>query len=190
MLKKEFKAKDVQRLRNLITKKQGDSTVSTVGYENTVRDREEGDVWEEAGKLWTLKRGIKQTVTKLDAAKKAMEVPLKCPKCQQSLNHHLHQKMYRIHGVCFDCTVDYEAILRRNGLYKQYEAAMMAGSLKVFERDLEQYLGAQESKTAFVTDLGELETWQDVDSKGKEQQIQQLQELLDHVKVRRKDLEM
>jgi ssDNA-binding Zn-finger/Zn-ribbon topoisomerase 1 len=61
----------------------------------------------------------KQNITKLDAAKKALQMPLKCPKCGGPMKHHLAQKMYKIHGFCFDpCTVEYEAELRKAGLYE------------------------------------------------------------------------
>ena len=47
VLKKEFRERDVQRLRNIITKKYGDATGVQVGYEKQTEDRLEGDVWEE-----------------------------------------------------------------------------------------------------------------------------------------------
>ena len=33
-------------------------------------ERVEGDVWEESGKTWTIKNGIKRTVTRMDKARK------------------------------------------------------------------------------------------------------------------------
>ena len=43
-------------------------TISTqIGYTKEYVEHKEGDVWEENGKQWTIKNGIKQTVTKLDA---------------------------------------------------------------------------------------------------------------------------
>ena len=69
-LKKEFKKKDVQRLRNLITGKYGNKTVVGVGYKKAEEFHEEGDIWEEDGRKWTIRKGIKQNITKLDTAKK------------------------------------------------------------------------------------------------------------------------
>ena len=112
LLKKEFKSKDVERVRNLVNKDFSAKTVSGVGYEKTQQFHQEGDIWQENGRTWTIKNGIKQNITKLDAAKKAMQIPLTCPKCGGSMKHHLAQKMYKIHGSCFDpCTVEYEAEL-------------------------------------------------------------------------------
>ncbi len=47
VLKKEFKSADVQRLRNLMTGKQGERTNAGIGYSKKQEFHEEGDVWEE-----------------------------------------------------------------------------------------------------------------------------------------------
>jgi hypothetical protein len=70
VLKKDFKSADVQRLRNLMTGKQGERIAAGVGYSKKHQFHEEGDVWEEDGRQWTIKNGIKQNITKLDKAKK------------------------------------------------------------------------------------------------------------------------
>ena len=81
MLKKEFKRKDVERMRNLIKGKTNESAELQVGYTTKKEDHKEGDVWEEGGKQWTIKDGIKQTATKLDRVKKEAILPLFCPSC-------------------------------------------------------------------------------------------------------------
>ena len=53
------------------------------------------------------------------------------------MKHHLAQKMYKIHKMCFDCVIDYEAELRKAGLYESYEKNMMQGSMKAFAKDIE-----------------------------------------------------
>ena len=70
VLKKEFQQKDVNRIRNIVNKKYGDKTQLSVGYQTKKQDHKEGDIWEENGKQWTIKDGIKQTYTKLDSLKK------------------------------------------------------------------------------------------------------------------------
>ena len=45
VLKKEFKRKDVQRLRNVMTGKAGERTVDGIGYTKKQEVRKEGDVW-------------------------------------------------------------------------------------------------------------------------------------------------
>lgn len=184
LLKKEFKSKDVERVRNLVNKDFSAKTVAGVGYEKTQQFHEEGDVWQENGRTWTIKNGIKQNITKLDAAKKAMQIPLKCPKCGGSMKHHLAQKMYKIHGFCFDpCTVEYEAQLRKAGLYEQYEKRMMQGGLRAFLHDMEQfYLDQINAVDTFVTEQGDIEDWSNNNEKVKQQALSNLQDFLKHAR--------
>ena len=161
LLKKEFKQSDVQRVRNLVNKDFSATTKSQTGYQRSFERHNEGDVWEESGKHWTIKNGLKQNVTRLDDAKKAFRIPLSCPKCGGSMKHHLAQKMYKIHGFCFDpCTVMYEAGLQKAGLYEQYEKRMMSGNIAGFIQDLESWLleSVNESND-YVTEEGVVEDW-------------------------------
>ena len=161
LLKKEFKESDLQRARNLVNKDFTSKTKSQTGYQKTYDFHEEGDIWEENGKTWTIKNGLKQNITKLDSAKKAARIPLSCPKCGGPLRHRLAKKMYNIHGFCFDpCTVEYEASLRKAGLYEQYEKRMMQNNMEGFVKDLEQWMLDQVNTIdTFVTEQGEVEDW-------------------------------
>lgn len=177
VLKKEFKVRDVQRIRNLITKDYTSKTLQGVGYESIQEDHKEGDVWEQAGKRWTIKNGLKQNVTKLDLAKKAVRTPLSCPKCGGPMNHPLHEKMFKIHGFCFDCTINYEAELRKAGLYSQYEQRMMSGNIKAFSKDLEQWaLEFVNIKETFVTENGDIEDWKDTTGEQKKEILNNIKE--------------
>jgi len=160
LLKKEFKQSDVQRVRNLVNKDYTSSTKQQSGYKKAIEHHKEGDVWEENGKNWTIKNGLKQNITKLDKAKKANRMPLTCPKCVGPMRHHLHKKMYRIHGFCFDCTVDYETSLRKAGLYEQYEKQMLQNNMDGFLKDLELWLEDKiQDVDTFVTEQGDIEEW-------------------------------
>lgn len=159
-LKKEFRREDVQRVRNLVNKDFTAKTKSQTGYSKSSGRYKEGDVWTESGKEWTIKNGIKQNITKLDAAKKALKIPLACPKCKGSMKHHLAKKMYKIHGFCFDCTLEYEAELRKAGLYKRYEASMINGSIDAFAKDLTSWVNEYTVQSnAYVTEQGVIEDW-------------------------------
>lgn len=183
LLKKEFTSKDVNRARNLVKKDFSAKTVDGVGYSKAHIAYKEGDIWEENGRNWTIKDGIRQNITKLDSAKKALQIPLACPKCKGTMNYYLSHKMYKIHKMCFDCVIDYEAELRKAGLYQSYEKNMMQGSLKAFARDVEQWvLDTLETTNSFVTEQGDLEDWNSNDSKFKEQLNTNLQEYLKHIK--------
>lgn len=119
-LKKEFRERDVNRLRNLITKKYSNSTVTQVGYKKSEVDHKDGDVWEENGKEWMIKDGIRQSYTKLDEVKKALMMPFACPVCGKSMKSGLDKKMYPLHGKCFSCVVKTETLMRLNGTYNEY----------------------------------------------------------------------
>lgn len=160
LLKKEFKYRDVQRARNLIKKDYHAKTVEGVGYQKAFEERKEGDVWEEDGKTWTIKDGIKQTISKLDKIRKKVAKPLHCPKCKTVMNYHLHEKMWKIHGICFDCVIDMEAGLRKLGKFESYERAMITGNLNSWAKDMEQFLTeALDEKETYVTEAGDVEDW-------------------------------
>ena len=69
MLQREFRERDVQRMRNIIKKEYTAKTTTQVGYTKSFVEYKEGDVWEENGKQWTIKNGIKQTITRFDKLK-------------------------------------------------------------------------------------------------------------------------
>lgn len=84
--------------------------------------RKEGDVWEDVnGRRWTIKNGIRQTVTKLDDAK----TPWWCPRCRKPLNHRFDMKFWRIRGHCMDCVIKDETEIRRQGKWDEYERKVM-----------------------------------------------------------------
>ena len=85
ILKKEFHKKDVERLRNLVKGKGSERTNQGIGYTKADEFHKEGDMWEENGRKWTIKDGIKENITKLDKFKKT-SVPLFCPTCKGIMN--------------------------------------------------------------------------------------------------------
>ena len=160
LLKKEFKESDVQRARNLVNKDFTKKTKLQSGYQKSYKRYEEGDIWEESGKTWTIKNGLKQNITKLDAAKKAVRIPLTCPKCAGPMKQHLAKKMFRIHGVCFDCVINMEADLQKAGLYDEYEKNMMQGNVRAFAKDIQEWVDDfVNEQISFVTEQGDVEDW-------------------------------
>ena len=178
LLKKEFKQSDVQRARNLVNKDYTAATKQQIGYQKSYVRHDEGDVWEENGKTWTIKNGLKQNITKLDQAKKADRVPLRCPKCGGPMKHHLAKKMYKIHGFCFDpCTVEFEAGLQKAGLYEAYEKKMMSGNIASFANDIESWvLESINADNSFVTEDGTVEDWGGMNKEYKEKILKDLKE--------------
>lgn len=182
LLKKEFKQSDVQRVRNLVNKDFTGKTIKGIGYKKTQEVRNEGDTWEEDGRTWTIKNGLKQNITKLDSVKQYLKVPLTCPKCSTSMNYHLHKKMFKIHGFCFDCTIEYESYLRKIGKYKEYEESMIKGGIKSFTKDLEQWVkDTMEESSNFVTEDGDIEEWKNNINPQKEKTLKELNQFIEKI---------
>jgi hypothetical protein len=189
MLQREFKGKDVQRMRNIITKNYDAKTTTQIGYSKAQVDHKEGDIWDENGKQWTIKNGIKQTVTRFDKLKESILLPLTCPKCSSAMkNNHLNKKMWSIHKMCFDCVIDMETKLKHEGKYEEYSRNLIKGGVKVHIKDLEDALlelALDESNEGFVTEAGDIEKWagKGIDKQKITQDLQEyIQKLKDHVK--------
>lgn len=106
---------NVRRKLNEVMKKTDERIV--VGWRPGLEDYKEGDVWEgHDGKKWTIKNGIKQTVTKLDAAK----TPWFCPKCEKAMHGKLDNKSYNTWGKCYDCAIKEETKMRYEGTWEAY----------------------------------------------------------------------
>ena len=161
MLNKEFKRKDVERMRNLIKGKTGESAELQVGYTAKKENHKEGDIWEERGKKWTIKDGIKQTYTKLDKVKKEAILPLFCPDCGTLMKHRNDTKMYKIHKKCFNCVMDMEMDIKLNGDFESYERNIVANNAESYLKDLEHHLLEllNTSNSQFVSEKGEVERW-------------------------------
>ena len=184
LLKKEFKHSDVQRVRNLVNKDFTGKTKLQTGYKKAFEYHTEGDIWEENGKQWTIKNGIKQNITKLDKFKKEAHIPLTCPKCGGPMKHWLAKKMYRIHGFCFDpCTVEMEADLRKAGLYEQYEKRMMSGNMRAFADDIESWVTETISTSDnFVTEDGTIENWGGMSKVKMEEILKGMKEYVEYIR--------
>ena len=161
MLKKEFKRKDVNRARNLIMGKTDASTNTQVGYNKKEENHKEGDVWTEGRKTWTIKNGIKQTVSKLDAIKKEIFMPLSCPCCGKVMKKRLDKPNYRIHKKCHDCVVEFEHKLRNKGKYEEYRKKLIAKNSLDIVDEMESYLldAINTSNSGFVSEDGVIEKW-------------------------------
>ena len=161
MLKKEFKRKDVNRARNLLTGNSNASTGTQIGYNKTKKDYKEGDVWVENKKTWTIKNGIKQTISKLDAIKKEVFMPLCCPKCGKVMKGQLDKPNYRIHKKCHDCVVEFEHKLRIKGTYNEYIKNLKIKNSLDIVNEMESYLldAINTSNSGHVSEDGVIERW-------------------------------
>jgi hypothetical protein len=157
-LKKQFTERDLQRIRNLATKKVHDKTVTSVGYTKAEEHHVEGDVWEENGKTWTIKNGIKRTLRKVDG----VAIPILCPKCSKPMKHHLDKKMYGIHQMCMSCVVTMETELKMQGKYEEYESNMLRKNAQYYVDNIttgiDQFLDDLINET-YVMEDGTIQNW-------------------------------
>ena len=162
VLKKEFQSKDVNRIRNIVNKKFGDKTQVSVGYTTKTEDHKEGDIWEENGKQWTIKDGIKQTFTKLDALKKELLYPLLCPKCESPMKTRQDKEMFNAYRTCFTCVITLETKLRAEGKFNDYMKAINAKNLISFADDYKSAMVdmIENDGLGFVTEYGDIEKWE------------------------------
>ena len=146
----------------------------------------EGDQWMENGKLWTIKNGIKKTVTKFDEARKSFLTPLSCPDCGKSMKSHWDTKFWKTHRTCWDCVVKLEHEIRTQGKWKEYEQAKMSANaaafLKEVKETLEDYANTGMTDT-HVTENGKIEKWSNADNKVIREYIdKEIEKLEDKVK--------
>lgn len=186
-LKREFSKRDVQRMRNLITGNAGSATGVQMGYEKQQDEHIEGDIWEENGRTWTIKDGLKRTVSKLDKFKKLTILPTTCPNCQQPMKlTEYNKKMYSIHSMCIDCVAKMETKLRIEGKYDEYVSKMMNlnknKEVDDFEAAIQEWLNSQNE--TFVSEAGDIETWKG--GKISEEEIKAIKEYI--TKLRQTEL--
>lgn len=159
---KDFKEKDLARIRNIIEGRYGDKTNISTGYNKKQDERVDGVSFEENGKTWIIKDGIKQSITKMDSFKEYAKFPLKCPCCETAFKlTDLNKKMYHIHNKCFDCVTEMESKLKMKGKFEEYENNILNKNkisiLDDFEKALDEY--ANSKNESFVTEDGAIETW-------------------------------
>jgi len=161
-MKKAITEAKVQRMRNIITKKYNNKTQVRSGYTKQSSNNQEGDIWEERGKQWTIRNGIKRTVSKLDNARKQHTTPLCCPKCNGKMQHPAHKHTYRRWGICFICTSKWEQEMRIDGTYDDFVKLIDDSNFDFWLNDITkeygEWLESRNSKS-YVTESGDIEDW-------------------------------
>ena len=187
VLRKEFSKKDVERARNLITGNTNARTSQGVGYTKKSEHHREGDIWDEDGRKWTIKNGIKQNITKMDKFKKMGKIPLFCPECSSLMKKELDKKVYPAYQKCFDCVVDYEAELKKQGKYENYITDLrnnhIQGAMDGYKSFMEDRM--KQTNANFVTEAGDVENWKGgVSEEQIQQELQEGIEFLEGLKIK------
>ena len=181
VLKREFQRKDVERARNLVKGNTSARTTEGIGYSKKYEYHVEGDTWEENGRVWTIKNGVKQNITKMDKFKKLNHTPLFCPECNKLMKKHLDAKVYPAYQKCFDCVVDYEAQLKKEGKDQEYFDGLHNQNIDKVIKEYKAFMedNLNESNQGFVTEAGDVENWRG--GQNKEELLKNLQEGLEYL---------
>ena len=160
VLKKQFQEKDVKRMRNLIKGEGDKATQVQLGYKKKQVDRKEGDIWEENGRQWTIKNGIKRNLTKNNLAKK-VNAPLFCPCCNKIMNKQTDPFFYKIRQVCTDCFYDWQTEMKIQGKWEEYKKNANNKDLEHMKKEISQYFDAftSYSEESYITEGGDVEKW-------------------------------
>ena len=135
-----------------------------------------GDIWEETDPVSGItyiieqKDGFRIKKTKSSNVLQDVRDEIRSfPNCRKETctclgKHQLDQKMQKIHGMCFDCVIEMEHELKKNGSYEEYEQTKIQENalawLASAERDVEMLKQTYTQASKFVTNSeGETETW-------------------------------
>ena len=112
----------------------------------------------------------------MDKFKKLGKMPLFCPECNTLMKKELDKKVFPAYQKCFDCVVDYEAELKKQGKSEEYfkdlQHQHIQSAIDGYKAFMESAI--KESNANFVTEAGDVENWKG--GKSKEELEQELQE--------------
>jgi len=153
---------NIRRIKNILEGNYTEKSDISIGYDKKKVAKVEGDIWEENGKTWTIKNGLKQTISKMDIIRKSVLLPLICPECGHRMKHPLDSKFYKMRNKCFDCVIldDTNKIIA--GTYETYEKSVVKNNVSSYIKDLDEvvdeYISTIDSDY-YVTENGDIESW-------------------------------
>lgn len=178
-------------MRNLVTGDYGSSTKKQTGYKKYKNKKEEGDVWEEGGRSWTIKNGVKQNLRKLDKAREYSRIPLTCPKCDSPMNKQQHKFMYIRYGHCLFCQSKAEFEMMRNGTHNEWLIDNVKKNFESWKDKKKQaftdYLKNSNSKH-YITEAGLIEDWSEMSKSDKEFMLNKFNKFMEDEEIKIKDL--
>jgi hypothetical protein len=178
MSKKLQNVKAISQMLDGTHKFQTKKTVGFSDVEKTAKENERhlvGDVWEEVdttGITYIVEQrdGFRVRKPKNSEIFQEIRQELRAfPNCRKDVctcagSHQLDQKMRKIHGMCFDCTIEMEHEMKSAGTYEEYERQKVRENalawLASAERDVEMLKQAYTQASQFVSSgNGDVETW-------------------------------
>jgi hypothetical protein len=175
------KLQNIKALQQMLEGSHKFQTKKTVGFsdakETAKRNEyhEVGDIWEEtdaAGNIFVIEQrdGFRIKKTKNTELFQEIRNELRAfPNCRKDTctcagTHHLDVKMRKLHGMCFDCVIEMEHELKKQGTFDEYAKNKIRENalawLRDAERDVEMLKQTYTQATQYVTNAdGETETW-------------------------------
>ncbi len=158
-MKKGISEAKVKRMRNIVTGNHNKATKIQAGYKSSDK-KVEGDIWEEGGKTWTIKKGIKQSISKMQSVRDIVKMPLTCPNCGNIMKGQFDSYHWKIDKTCFSCHTMKQTKLRISGDYESKMKELFKKHKKAQIEDLvEEFNDWLDTSYTFVTEAGEIEDW-------------------------------
>lgn len=173
------KLQNIKAVKEMIAGTHKFQTKKTIGFSDAKQKaeknkrREIGDVWEEkiGNTIYRIEQcnGFRVKKPANSVAEEVREHLNSYPNCQKetctcSIPNHLDKKMQTIHGMCYDCVIDMEHELRKQGKYEEYEQKKIQDNAKAWlkraEEDVKALKIAYTEQQQYVTNSdGLMETW-------------------------------
>lgn len=175
------KLQNIKAIQQMLEGEHKFQTKKTVGFSDAkqkgkLSERHEvGDTWEEtdaAGNIWVIEQRDGFRIRKTKNAETFQEIRdalRSFPNCRKDTctcltPNHLDEKMRKYNGMCYECTIDMEHDLRKQGKYDEYEKNRVRQNAEAWLRNAEQDIKllkeAYTNASKFITNSeGEIETW-------------------------------
>ena len=168
------KLQNIKAIKQMIEGTHWRQTKNTVGmYTGNMHEkRNVGDKWEETinGTIYEIeqKEGFRVKKPKNSIKQEVQEYLESFPNCRKDCTctkpTHLDKKMRVLHGMCFDCVVEMEHELRKQGKFEEYERKRIRNNaeawLKRAEKDVKMLKDTYTKTSEYVQNAdGAVETW-------------------------------
>ena len=172
------KLQNIKAVKQMLDGTHKFQTKKTIGFSDAKQKakknekRNVGDIWDEEinGIMYTIeqKNGFRVKNPKNSVLSEVREYLNSYPNCSKDCcktsYNHLDKKMQKIHGMCYDCVIQMEHELKKQGKYEEYERKKITENalawLKRAEQDVEHLKQVYtEDYTTVAGADGQLETW-------------------------------
>lgn len=173
------KLQNIKAIKQMLDGTHKFQTKKTTGFSDAKqkseknKKREIGEIWEEkiGNTIYTIeqKNGFRVKKPKNSVAAEVREYLNSYPNCRKDCcktsYNHLDKKMRGIHGMCYDCVIEMEHELKKQGKYEEYEQNKIMENAKAWlksaEQDVELLKQLYTQSTSHVQNAdGLLETWE------------------------------